>query len=48
MVMDNLGSHKVDGVRQAIEKAKPEVLSLPPYSPDLNPIDKASAKFKGD
>jgi transposase len=46
VVMDNLGSHKVDGVREAIEKAGAEVLYLPPYSPDLNPIEKAWAKFK--
>lgn len=46
VVMDNLGSHKVDDVRQAIEKAGAEVLYLPPYSPDLNPIEKAWAKFK--
>lgn len=46
VVMDNLSSHKVDGVRQAIEKAGAELLYLPPYSPDLNPIEKAWAKFK--
>ena len=46
VVMDNLGSHKVVGVREAIEKAGAEVLYLPPYSPDLNPIEKAWAKFK--
>ena len=46
VVMDNLSSHRVDGVRQAIEKAEAELLYLPPYSPDLNPIEKAWAKFK--
>ena len=46
VVMDNLGSHKVVGVREAIEKAGAEVLYLPPYSPDLNPIEKAWDKFK--
>jgi transposase len=46
VVMDNLGSHKVAGVREAIEKAEAELLYLPPYSPDLNPIEKAWAKFK--
>ncbi len=46
VVMDNLSSHKVNGVREAIEKAGAEVLYLPPYSPDLNPIEKAWAKFK--
>lgn len=46
VVMDNLASHKVDGVREAIE-AKGAVLSyLPPYSPDLNPIELVFAKLK--
>jgi transposase len=44
--MDNLSSHKVTGVRQLIEKAGAEVLYLPPYSPDLNPIEKAWSKLK--
>lgn len=46
VVMDNLSSHKVDGVRKLIEEARAEVLYLPPYSPDLNPIEKAWAKLK--
>lgn len=46
VVMDNLSSHKVSGVRKLIEKAKAELLYLPPYSPDLNPIEKAWAKLK--
>lgn len=46
VVMDNLSSHKVNGVRELIEKAGAEVLYLPPYSPDLNPIEKAWAKLK--
>jgi transposase len=46
VVMDNLGAHKVDGVRRAIEKAEANLLYLPPYSPDLNPIEKAWAKLK--
>jgi transposase len=46
VVMDNLSSHKVDGVRESIEKARAELLYLPPYSPDLNPIEKAWAKLK--
>ena len=46
VVMDNLTSHKVDGVRESIEKAGAELLYLPPYSPDLNPIEKAWAKLK--
>ena len=46
VVMDNLSSHKVNGVRELIQKAGAEVLYLPPYSPDLNPIEKAWAKLK--
>jgi transposase len=46
VVMDNLSSHKVDGVRQRIEKCGAQLLYLPPYSPDLNPIEKAWAKLK--
>jgi len=47
VVMDNLSSHKVDGVEQRIKKCGAEVLYLPPYSPDLNPIEKAWSKLKG-
>lgn len=46
VVMDNLGSHKVAGVRAAIEAAGARLLYLPPYSPDLNPIEQAFAKIK--
>lgn len=46
VVMDNLNSHKVAGVRAAIERAAAEVWYLPPYSPDLNPIEQVFAKFK--
>ena len=46
VVMDNLGSHKVCGVRQAIEGRGAQVRYLPPYSPDLNPIENAFAKLK--
>lgn len=46
VVMDNLSSHKVDGVRQRIEKCGAKLLYLPPYSPDLNPIEKAWSKLK--
>ena len=46
VVMDNLGSHKVAGVRKAIEAAGARLLYLPPYSPDLNPIEQAFAKLK--
>lgn len=46
VVMDNLGSHKGAGVRQAIEAVGASLLYLPPYSPDFNPIENAFAKLK--
>jgi transposase len=46
VVMDNLSVHKVDGVVEAIEAAGARVLYLPPYSPDLNPIEQVFAKLK--
>jgi len=46
VVMDNLSSHKVDGVGKLIGGVGAKVLYLPPYSPDLNPIEKAWAKLK--
>lgn len=46
VVMDNLSSHKVKGIREAIEAAGAELRYLPPYSPDLNPIELAFAKLK--
>jgi transposase len=46
VIMDNLSSHKRAGVREAIEAAGATLLFLPPYSPDLNPIEQAFAKFK--
>jgi transposase len=46
VILDNLSSHKVDGVRQAIAAAGAAVLYLPPYSPDLNPIEKLFSKLK--
>jgi len=46
VIMDNLGSHKVAGVREAIEAAGATLLYLPAYSPDLNPIEMAFAKIK--
>lgn len=46
VIMDNLSSHKVAGVREAIEAAGATLLYLPPYSPDLNPIEMAFAKLK--
>lgn len=46
VVMDNLGSHKARAVRTAIRKAGGRLFFLPPYSPDLNPIEQAFAKLK--
>lgn len=46
VVMDNLPSHKISGVREAIERAGARLLFLPPYSPDFNPIEMAFSKFK--
>jgi len=46
VVMDNLGSHKGRAVRQAIRAAGARLLFLPPYSPDLNPIEQVFAKLK--
>lgn len=46
VVMDNLSAHKVAGVREKIEARGARLVYLPPYSPDLNPIEKAWAKLK--
>ncbi|MHB1701860.1 MAG: IS630 family transposase [Acidobacteriaceae bacterium] len=46
VILDNLSSHKVAGVRQAIEAAGATLLYLPPYLPDLNPIEKLFSKLK--
>jgi transposase len=46
VIMDNLPAHKVSGVRQAIENAGANLLYLPPYSPDFNPIEMAFSKLK--
>jgi transposase len=46
VIMDNLGSHLVAGVRKAIEGAQARLLYLPAYSPDLNPIENAFSKLK--
>ena len=46
VIMDNLPSHKVAGIREAIEKAGSSLLYLPPYSTDLNPIEQVFAKLK--
>ncbi len=46
VIMDNLGSHKVAGVRAAIEAKGATLLYLPAYSPDLNPIEQVFSKLK--
>jgi transposase len=46
VVMDNLGSHKGAVIRQAIRAAGAKLFFLPPYSPDLNPIEQAFSKIK--
>ena len=46
VILDNLGSHKAKAVRQAIHAAGARLWFLPPYSPDLNPIEQAFAKIK--
>jgi transposase len=46
VVLDNLGSHKGKAARQAVEAAGAELRFLPPYSPDLNPIEQVFAKLK--
>jgi transposase len=47
VVMDNLSAHKGERVRELIEHRGCELLYLPPYSPDLNPIEEAFSKIKG-
>lgn len=46
VIMDNLSSHKAKGVREAIQDAGCDLWYLPPYSPDLNPIEKLWSKVK--
>ncbi len=46
VVMDNLGSHKSAAIRQMIRAAGARLWYLPPYSPDLNPIEQTFAKIK--
>lgn len=46
VILDNLSSHKVAGVRKAIESVGATVAYLPPYSPDFNPIEQVFAKLK--
>src|SRR5215211_7906520 len=46
VVMDNLGAHRPRRVRELIEERGCELIYLPPYSPDLNPIEEALSKIK--
>jgi len=46
VILDNLGSHKGQTVRRAIRAAGARLLFLPPYSPDLNPIEQVFSKLK--
>jgi transposase len=46
VIMDNLNVHKVAGVQHAIQCVGAELWYLPPYSPDLNPIEQVFSKFK--
>jgi transposase len=46
VIMDNLSSHKRPAVRKAIQRVGARLLFLPPYSPDLNPIEQVFAKLK--
>ena len=46
VVMDNLPAHKVAGIRELIEGCGARLIYLPPYSPDLNPIEKCWSKIK--
>jgi transposase len=47
VVMDNLSAHKGGSIREIIEERGCELMYLPPYSPDLNPIEEAFSKVKG-
>ena len=46
VIMDNLPAHKITGVRAAIQAAGARLMFLPPYSPDMNPIEMAFSKLK--
>jgi transposase len=46
VIMDNLSSHKVKGIQEAVETAGAALLYIPPYSPDLNPIEEMWSKLK--
>ena len=47
VIMDNLSAHKTHRVRELVERRGCELMYLPPYSPDLNPIEEAFSKIKG-
>jgi len=46
VILDNLSAHKVAGIRELVQARGAQLIYLPPYSPDLNPIEKAWSKFK--
>lgn len=46
VIWDNLPAHRVSGVADIVEKAGAQILRLPPYSPDFNPIEKAFSQIK--
>ena len=46
VILDNLSAHKSPRAAEALKEAKPWFLFLPPYSPDLNPIEQAFSKLK--
>ena len=46
VILDNLATHKIRGVREALEAAGARLLYLPPYSPDFNPIEPMWSKIK--
>ncbi len=48
VLLDNLRSHKVAGIAEAIAARGAQLIYLPPYSPDLNPIEQAFAKYNAD
>jgi len=48
LVMDNLQTHKVNGVAEAVQARRARVVYLPPYSPDFNPIEQVFSKIKNE
>ena len=46
VILDNLSAHQVEGVRSLVESRGAQLLYLPPYSPDFNPIEQTWAKLK--